>query len=172
MTMFVDLTETDSWPKKFDLTVEPGEIDLDLVDFRLKGPVRANGEIEKHAAWFEVEGRIECEAEIDCSRCLEPIGRPIAIPFSIRLLQTESLSEAAEKAIDKSELDSSILNGTQVDITEIIREQILLDVPDQIFCKEDCRGLCPKCGANRNLIDCKCEDDETDPRWAALQNLK
>ncbi|MGH7783338.1 MAG: DUF177 domain-containing protein, partial [Candidatus Binatia bacterium] len=54
---------------------------------------------------------------------------------------------------------------------EVVREQILLDLPDQVFCTENCRGLCPKCGANRNLIDCKCEEDNVDPRWAALNNL-
>jgi uncharacterized protein len=53
-----------------------------------------------------------------------------------------------------------------------VREQILLNLPEQVFCKEDCKGLCQKCGANRNLIDCKCDSDETDPRWAALKNLK
>ena len=58
------------------------------------------------------------------------------------------------------------------DSVEVVREQILLAMPEQVFCWEDCKGLCPKCGTNLNLIDCKCADDEVDPRWAALKSLK
>lgn len=170
--MIVDLTEIDAWPKDFDLTIENAFFDLDVEDFRLKSQVRARGKIEKHSGWFEVEGRIEAKAEIDCSRCLEPIDWPISIDFSIRLLTTDTLVEVAEKGVDKSELDSSVLDGHSVDLTAVVREQILLDLPEQVFCKEDCKGLCPKCGANRNLIDCNCEDNEIDPRWAALKDLK
>jgi uncharacterized protein len=45
-------------------------------------------------------------------------------------------------------------------------------LPEQAFCREDCRGLCEKCGANQNLIDCKCEEKEIDPRWQGLRELK
>jgi uncharacterized protein len=60
----------------------------------------------------------------------------------------------------------------ELDLTELAREQILLNLPSQVFCREDCQGLCQKCGANLNLIDCSCEESEVDPRWAALRNLK
>lgn len=170
--MIVDLTETDAWPREFDLAIEPAEIGLDTESFRLRSSVRASGRIEKHSAWFDVEGLIEADAEIDCSRCLEPIGRPLSILFSIRLLNTESFSGRIEKEVDKGDLDASVLEGRQIDLTEVVREQILLDLPEQVFCKEDCKGLCPECGANRNLIGCKCEEDDIDPRWAALKDLK
>ena len=67
------------------------------------------------------------------------------------------------------ELDE--MEGSEIDLAEIAREQILLDLPQQFFCKDDCKGLCEKCGTNLNLKDCDCEDDEIDPRWAALKNL-
>jgi len=65
-----------------------------------------------------------------------------------------------------------VFEGDELDLTELVREQILLNLPEQTFCNPDCKGLCPKCGQNRNLIDCNCEENETDPRWAALKNLK
>ena len=70
------------------------------------------------------------------------------------------------------DLDESPVPGGEIDLKEVVREQIMLALPEQVFCKDDCKGLCPKCGANGNLIDCKCADDEIDPRWAALKNLK
>jgi uncharacterized protein len=69
-------------------------------------------------------------------------------------------------------LEIAILESNNIDVAELVREQILLNLPEQVFCAEDCKGLCPQCGANRNLIDCKCEEKEIDPRWAALKNLK
>jgi uncharacterized protein len=73
--------------------------------------------------------------------------------------------------VEEADLDEQLVEGDEVDLTEIIREQILLNLPEQVLCKEDCKGLCPQCGANRNLIDCDCGEDEIDPRWAALKNL-
>jgi len=170
--MIVDVIETDLWPKDFNFEIEPSTFDLDTEGFRLKSHARATGKVEKHAGRFVVEGRVEADSQVDCSRCLEPVDRPLLISFSIRLLQTGDIAECVEKEIEKSDLDSSVLEGNQIDLTEIVREQILLDIPEQVLCKEDCLGLCPKCGSNRNLIDCKCEEDEIDPRWAALKNLK
>jgi uncharacterized protein len=48
---------------------------------------------------------------------------------------------------------------------------LILETGEPVLCKEDCQGLCLKCGSNLNLIDCKCEDEQIDPRWAALKNL-
>jgi len=57
-------------------------------------------------------------------------------------------------------------------MADVIREQILLATPEQVYCRDNCEGLCPKCGENRNLINCNCSDDDIDPRWAALKDLK
>src|SRR5262249_5636864 len=148
------------------------DISLDTANIRLLRPVKAVGSVDKRAGWFEINGVIEGEGEIDCSRCLEPIKRNLSIPFNIRLVRSEDLGDIHEREVNTSDLDSSEIEGEQLDLTEVIREQILLDMPEQIFCKEDCKGLCPKCGTNLNLIDCKCDDEEIDPRWSALKDLK
>lgn len=172
MTMIVDLTEAANWPKEFDVVVEPRDIDLESSDTRLASRVKARGTVERHAAWFGVSGQIRGDIEIDCSRCLEPVKRPLSIPFAVRFIRAETEADARESEVDLSDLNSSEIEGDMLDLTEVIREQILLDLPEQVFCKEDCQGLCPKCGSNRNLIDCKCEESEIDPRWDALKDLK
>jgi len=170
--MIVDLTDTGAWPREFNLTVEPADINLDMPNARLTGSITTKGLVEKHAGWLEVDGLIEGEAAVDCSRCLEPVERLLSIPFNIRFVRAGDVGDAHEREVDTGDLDSSEIEGDEIDLKEIIREQILLDLPEQVFCKEDCKGLCPKCGANRNLIDCKCHDEETDPRWTALKDLK
>jgi uncharacterized protein len=76
-----------------------------------------------------------------------------------------------ESEIAVSDMDQSLVIGGRIDLREVVREQILLALPEQVLCREDCRGLCAKCGGNRNLINCSCDRDEIDPRWAALKNL-
>ena len=70
------------------------------------------------------------------------------------------------------DLSTDVLPDGRIELNDIVREQILLNLPEQVFCTEECKGLCPKCGADRNLINCNCEETEIDPRWSALKNLK
>jgi uncharacterized protein len=65
-----------------------------------------------------------------------------------------------------------IVEGEQIDLKELAREQILLNLPEQVVCSEACKGLCEKCGADRNTDECRCGNDDIDPRWAALKGLK
>ena len=83
------------------------------------------------------------------------------------LLSPENYTEAKENELDVDDLEVSIIENEEIDLNELVREQILLTLPTQIFCKEDCKGLCRECGANQNLIDCNCEEKEIDPRWKA-----
>ena len=84
----------------------------------------------------------------------------------------DNLTVEKEAELRIEDLDVSIYEGDKIDLSELVREQIILNLPEKIFCSEDCKGLCAKCGANRNLIDCNCDKKELDPRWAALKNLK
>ena len=88
--------------------------------------------------------------------------------------QTLLLPPSVQDFVPKGHVSRFIVELVResLDLKEIIREQILLNLPEQVFCTPDCKGLCPKCGANRNLIDCNCNETEIDPRWAALKNLR
>ena len=96
----------------------------------------------------------------------------IEIEFSAAFVTAENYTKAKEAEINTEDLDVSLIEGNEIDLAELVREQLLLNLPEQVFCKEDCKGLCEKCGANRNLIDCNCIEKEIDPRWSALKNLK
>ena len=94
------------------------------------------------------------------------------ISFKAVFVTPENYTKAKEAELGGEDLEVSVFDGNEIDLTELVREQILLNLPIQVFCQENCRGLCPKCGANQNLIDCKCKENEIDPRWASLKNLK
>jgi len=65
----------------------------------------------------------------------------------------------------------SVFDGEAIDVDEIVKEQIVLAVPTRMLCREDCKGICPECGADRNKGDCNCATNDIDPRWAALKDL-
>ena len=170
--MFLDLTVIKKTPYQFALSLSPEEINLEDETARLKTNVEIFGELNKRIAQTDVAGEIVAEVEIECSRCLQPASENLKIPFSVSYVTPENYTEEKETEVGADDLQIAVFDGDRIDIGELVREQILLNLPEQKFCCEDCKGLCQKCGANRNLINCNCLEKETDPRWSALKNLK
>ncbi len=170
--MIIDPANVGTTAKKIDLTFDPAEIDLEGEIVSLTGKVAFSGETQRLGERAHVRGAINSDVLLDCTRCLEPIAKHLEIPFDAVFVDASEEETNAEAEVADGELDESLVEDDKIDMTEVVREQILLAVPEQIFCREDCKGLCPQCGANLNLIDCKCAGDDIDPRWAALKNLK
>lgn len=170
--MIIDLINLPRAPFAFEFTLKPEEADLQGEDVRFRGDVAVKGEIEKVEGRYVVRGTIESDQSLDCSRCLEPIEKRSIIRFDVGYVPADSEPRELDHELRIEDLDIAVLEGDRLDLNELAREQILLSLPEQIFCKEDCKGLCQKCGANRNLIDCNCEEKEIDPRWSALKNFK
>lgn len=170
--MIIDLHSFEGRSKEFDFDIFADEIDLDLEDARLRSDVKISGELIRQIAQTDVIGKIAAEIEVNCLRCLEPVADSVSVDYEVSYVTPENFGAEKEQPVDQADLATDVFSGDQIDLTEIAREQILLNLPQQVFCKPDCKGLCPQCGANRNLIDCNCDDNEVDPRWAALKNLK
>lgn len=170
--MLADLNAVKEPQAAFDFSLEPNEIDLESETAKVADTVRINAKLKKGIAQTDVSGTIFAKLEIECSRCLQPTEQYFEIAFNAAFVTPENYTEAKETELKSEDLDVSIFEGDRINLTELVREQILLTVPTQTFCREDCKGLCQKCSANRNLINCNCEEKEVDPRWAALKNLK
>jgi len=169
--MNIELENIGARAKAIDESITAAEIGLDLTGTELVENVRFRGEAVRIDGKTHLRGTILAEASVDCTRCLEPINRPIEIFFDSVYVGPDNIPSEAEAALAAADLDESVAEDGKIDVVEALREQILLDLPDHPACKEDCMGLCPKCGGNRNLIDCRCEENEVDPRWAALKDL-
>jgi len=170
--MVIDLITLEKSPFPFVHSFAPDEIDLDVETAKLKNAVEIRGELRKRIVQVDVKGEIFAEIETECSRCLLAADLKLKFPFEAAFVTAENYTQAKEAELKKDDLEVSIFNGDKIDVTELVREQILLNLPEQAFCREGCRGLCEKCGANQNLIDCKCEEKEIDPRWQGLRELK
>jgi uncharacterized protein len=170
--MVIDLITLEKSPFPFTFSFAPDEIDLDIKTARLKNAVKVEGKLTKRIVQTDVEGKIFAEVETECSRCLQALELKLEFPFEAAFVTAENYTEAKEAELKEDDLDVSIFSGDKIDVTELVREQILLNLPEQALCREDCKGLCEKCGANQNLLDCNCEEKEVDPRWRGLREFK
>ena len=170
--MIIELFSIKDSPHKFEFSLASKEIELEQENVRLIENVRTAGELTRGIVQTDVEGEIRAKLEVECTRCLQPVEKALKIPFKVSFITPENLTEEKETQLNTEDLDVSIFEGDRIDLGELTREQIILNLPEQVFCSEDCQGFCAKCGANRNLIDCKCIEKEIDPRWAALKELK
>jgi len=116
------------------------------------------------------QGTIRGRARATCGRCVEGFTLELTQDFSLVLSPATRL--AGEIELAPGDLTQSFYEGSEIDLTRLVYEQTLLALPTRPLCGEECRGLCPQCGINRNLGQCTCAADAGDPRWAALRNLK
>ena len=170
--MLLDLVSLGASPKPFEFTLRPSNIDLETEGINVVSDIAVRGEARKNAAGVEVAGSIKGTLNIDCTRCLKRIETPLDVAFDVSFIGQENAPEDKELQLQQADLSADVLQGDELDLSELAREQILLSLPEQAFCREDCRGLCPFCGKDLNEGGCDCADDEVDPRWAALKGLK
>ena len=116
-----------------------------------------------------VSGRAEGTVKLQCSRCL--VEYEMALAPSI---EAPFFPHAAESAESEEEDDGEVNyhDGEKLDVFPLLHDNLLLAIPFKPLCKEECKGLCPKCGADMNTAPCGCELKEPDARLAALQKLK
>ena len=168
--MIIDLASLGKNPKPIELAFAPGDIDLEE-GTRLTVKAAFTGEISRDGNRTRVRGCVVAQVESDCVRCLEPVGKDIDIEFNDVFVDAVEEPKTDEIELGDDDLDESLITDGEIDVAEVVREQLILATTEIVYCSQDCKGLCPKCGGNRNLIDCKCEEKEIDPRWAALKNL-
>lgn len=122
-----------------------------------------------------VRGHLAARLGMQCGRCLEPFE--MALDQELELFYLPHVKDAEEEDEDEVELSDhdmvvAYYRDNRLDLGEAVREQIVLGVPLKGLCREDCQGLCPKCGVNRNATACACTFEEPeDPRLAPLRKL-
>jgi uncharacterized protein len=137
-------------------------------DTRPSEPIHVKGRLSPAGPGrFYWHGTIEGNVELECRRCLgEASGR---VSEDAHLIFAEAGTEGAEDDPDVYVVDE---RASELDLRPAIREQWLLNVPGYALCRDDCKGLCPACGAELNLGDCGCAAAPADPRWATLHKIR
>lgn len=114
---------------------------------------------------IQVDAKQSTVAKFTCSRCLKTFEQ------SLRMEWAEQFTDVADRAQENEEQEIHLIEGNVLDLTPYIREAVILHIPYAPVCREDCKGLCPKCGIDQNIDSCQCETRSIDPRLAKLQEL-
>ena len=162
----IDLTRADTESLSFAErpVLPPGTGGEDVVS---AGEVAFAGHIEPAGRGYLIEGSVEGTARVRCVRCLGEFDLPFSERFGLHLLPMEAAPADDETRLGKGDLDVRFYDEPKLDLAEMAGEQFTLAMPMKPLCAEDCRGICPHCGANLNLGPCACPA-ESDDRWAPL----
>ncbi|MFC1683245.1 DUF177 domain-containing protein [Candidatus Zixiibacteriota bacterium] len=135
--------------------------------FHFTRPISARFTLQKVGQQIVCRGQVSSTVELECSRCLEPLEQDISEEMT--LLFSFLAAEPGDAADE--ELKIIPPGADQVDVTEEVRQTLLLAMPTKPLCNIQCQGLCPRCGADRNREGCNCPRPDGDPRWKNLQKL-
>ena len=144
----------------------PFEFELDYSDMEFNGetpvtqPVRVSGRVRNVADALLLEGDAVTTLSLVCDRCLQPFTRE----------KTVVLDTLLAGEVENEDSDIVLLDGDEVDLDELVREALILDMDTKHLCSENCKGLCPGCGVDLNHEECRCKP-EVDPRLASLAKL-
>jgi len=170
--MLLDLSHLRGDAEHIDRQYEPEAFALAGEDFRLAAPVHLVADVRKDARKVRLTGRVQTRLECDCSRCLEPFEIPVSADLDSLFLPAAENAGEDEREVSEEDLGVSFYRDEQIDLGEVMREQFILALPMKPLCREDCQGLCPVCGVNRNREDCGGHEGWVDPRLEPLRKLK
>ena len=169
--MLLDLTRYRQPQGHFSRTFQPDEVAQAGDPYRIVTPIVLDFDIHKDKERFRLAGTVRTELELACSRCLEPFRLPIDASFDLRFLPATEMAEHDEREVQEDDFEISYYREDQIDLNELLREQFYLALPMKPLCSDDCKGLCPTCGADLNAGACHCAP-ATDSRWDALRNVR
>jgi len=129
------------------------------VSVKLRATFAGTGEVV-------ARGNVHGVLRHECRRCLEAVDTPFASDLTLVFVAdgSEGDEESGAYAFEST--------GSELELGEAVREELLLAINPYVVCNPECKGLCPRCGTNLNEGPCGCTEDEVDPRWGALRDLK
>jgi uncharacterized protein len=157
-----------------DLAFEVPSSALGLSDPYLQfgKPVSVTVRLRRALETYRISGTARTEATGECCRCLAGAVAEVSTDLHLLLQRKQASEDELEAAEEEVEVEIVPPGTRLLDLTELIHDALLLDVPLRVYCQDDCQGLCVQCGQNLNQSPCSCSTPGQDPRWSALKDLK
>lgn len=150
---------------ELDITEQVDTAAYGFPELVLQGPLRFTGKVVNAAPYLQLSGRLSAVLELGCSRCLQAITRSFDVDIA------ESYTNKTEVADEDDGGEVILFEGDEIDITPVMLNALFGELPMHPLCRQDCRGLCPECGADLNLGACACKQDDIDIRLEKLKTL-
>jgi len=162
--LIVNISKLSEGTHRYSFEVRPENLSLDA---RFVEMIAVDATIDKTGRQFFLKSEIRTKAALICDRCLAEFQNELAARYRIVYLSDQLTAKEEEDA----EIQFLSPDANLLDLGEDVRQFLVLAIPQKILCREECEGLCPECGTNRNVKSCKCAATESDPRWDALKKI-
>ena len=173
MAVFIEIEDLKSEPLHVHHVYSVREINFSHKDAALSAPVATDFVLTHKDRDLRVDGTFKTAVRFTCSRCTKEFSRPLAASFDLSYLpQPKWTSEEAEIELRYEDMDIAYYDGVGLDVDLMVMEQIELSMPMKFVCREDCKGLCYRCGADLNEGTCLRSKEEIDPRLSVLLDFK
>ena len=172
--MLLRIQDLEARHLRFDELYAPGQLDFGDSGIAALSPLHAVGEAELlpgDEGQIRLQGAVSGEVVAECDRCLNPAKFEVNAAFDLFYEPATTVVAGDEIAIQEADTEIGFYEGEGIELEQVLVEQILLQLPMQRVCREDCKGICPVCGSDRNVVNCDCHVKPTDDRWAALSKL-
>jgi uncharacterized protein len=171
--VFIEVQDLKQEPLHVRHVFPIGEIKFFHEDATLSEPIATDFLLTHKDRDLRVDGTVETNIRFRCSRCMKEFSKSFAASFDLTYLpQPKWTNEDAEIALKYEDMEVAYYDGVVLDVNLMILEQIELAMPMNFVCREDCRGLCYKCGADLNEGLCLCKNEETDSRLSVLLEFR
>lgn len=170
--MFLDINEIAPEGTSFDTDLAIPDLDGGGRLKYLVSNVHFSGRVLPVGTGGELKGRLTARVGMECSRCAEPLDVELDVDVILTLVGDAVEFATLESRIEEGDASLFYTEGGRADLKAISTEQIYLGLPLKPVCSNNCKGLCPECGANRNDTDCDCREESIDPRLAPLLKMK
>jgi len=170
--MYIEIKEIESEGLVIDRLLNEPPLPLEGNEAVALDPVHLVGALMKEDAGIAFSGQVETVATLSCSRCLEAYRQPLRQRFDLLYTRGPEAPERGEARMDEDRVTLTPFDGSRIDLDALVAEQVYLGLPLKPLCREECRGLCPRCGANLNQSACACQEERAeDPRFLVLKKL-
>lgn len=140
------------------------DLALDAAFIRLAGPAVLRAVVYRAGDHIDVQGTVTASVDLACGRCLAPIQRILQAQVRLFAERRELRDRRPPEEVREDDVGIVYHDGRFVDLTDEIRQVLLVELPWQSVCRDDCRGLCPRCGADLNESPCRCGERAADSR--------
>jgi len=169
--MRIELENLEEAGGKFSPVYAPEQLLFDEGELQLIAPVEVRGQARRQNDEVNLRGELKTSVSVPCGRCLKPVELPIEVKFAERFVPAVSWRDEQQHELQEEDLNISVFDGEGIELDDLVKEEILLAIPGHVLCREDCRGLCPTCGVDRNSETCECESKRVDSRWEKLKDF-
>lgn len=151
----------------------PPEADDPIRSIKLTEPISVEFHLERIGRDVRLKLSLATTAALTCARCLKVFPFPLRTQSRLTLCEANHSSRLErEMELTLEHLESGTFEAGEIDLSDLIYDQIVLSFPIKPLCREDCKGLCPRCGADQDLERCGCVTATSDPRWEALRKIR